>query len=63
MPPLGASLSDDQIAAALTYIRREWGHTRVGGRRLDGPGRARPVDRTDAPLDRGGARANDASSK
>jgi mono/diheme cytochrome c family protein len=27
MPPLGASLSDDQIAAALTYIRREWGHT------------------------------------
>jgi mono/diheme cytochrome c family protein len=27
MPPLGAALSDDQIAAALTYIRREWGHT------------------------------------
>jgi putative membrane-bound dehydrogenase-like protein len=27
MPPLGASLSDEQIAAALTYIRREWGHT------------------------------------
>jgi mono/diheme cytochrome c family protein len=27
MPPLGASLTDDQIAAALTYIRREWGHT------------------------------------
>jgi len=27
MPPLGASLSDDQIAAVLTYIRREWGHT------------------------------------
>jgi mono/diheme cytochrome c family protein len=26
MPPLGASLSDDQIAAVLTYIRREWGH-------------------------------------
>jgi mono/diheme cytochrome c family protein len=25
MPPLGASLSDDQIAAVLTYIRREWG--------------------------------------
>jgi mono/diheme cytochrome c family protein len=27
MPPLGASLTDDQIAAALTYIRRSWGHT------------------------------------
>jgi mono/diheme cytochrome c family protein len=27
MPPLGASLTDEQIAAALTYIRREWGHT------------------------------------
>jgi mono/diheme cytochrome c family protein/glucose/arabinose dehydrogenase/HEAT repeat protein len=27
MPPLGATLTDDQIAAVLTYIRREWGHT------------------------------------
>jgi mono/diheme cytochrome c family protein/glucose/arabinose dehydrogenase len=27
MPPLGPALSDDQIAAALTYIRRAWGHT------------------------------------
>jgi mono/diheme cytochrome c family protein/glucose/arabinose dehydrogenase len=27
MPPLGASLSDEQIAGVLTYIRREWGHT------------------------------------
>ncbi len=27
MPPLGAALSDDQVAAALTYIRREWGHS------------------------------------
>ena len=26
MPPLGASLTDDQIANALTYIRREWGN-------------------------------------
>ena len=25
MPPLGATLSDDQIAAVLTYVRREWG--------------------------------------
>jgi mono/diheme cytochrome c family protein len=27
MPPLGSSLTDAQVAAALTYIRREWGHT------------------------------------
>ena len=27
MPPLGATLTDDQIAASLTYIRRAWGHT------------------------------------
>jgi mono/diheme cytochrome c family protein len=27
MPPLGATLTDDQVAAALTYVRREWGHT------------------------------------
>jgi mono/diheme cytochrome c family protein len=27
MPPLGATLSDEQIAAVLTYIRREWGQT------------------------------------
>jgi mono/diheme cytochrome c family protein len=26
MPPLGGSLTDEQIAAVLTYIRREWGH-------------------------------------
>jgi mono/diheme cytochrome c family protein len=27
MPPLGPSLSDEQIASALTFIRRSWGHT------------------------------------
>ena len=27
MPPLGSVLSDEQIAAVLTYIRREWGQT------------------------------------
>jgi mono/diheme cytochrome c family protein len=27
MPPLGGSLTDDQIASVLTYVRREWGHT------------------------------------
>jgi mono/diheme cytochrome c family protein len=25
MPPIGSTLNDDQIAAVLTYIRREWG--------------------------------------
>jgi mono/diheme cytochrome c family protein len=27
MPPLGATLNDDQIAEVLTYVRRGWGHT------------------------------------
>jgi mono/diheme cytochrome c family protein len=27
MPPLGMTLTDEQIAAALTYIRREWGQS------------------------------------
>jgi len=27
MPPIGLTLTDDQIAAVLTYIRREWGQT------------------------------------
>jgi mono/diheme cytochrome c family protein len=27
MPPLGAALSDEQIAGVSTYIRREWEHT------------------------------------
>ncbi len=26
MPPLGATLTDDQIAGALTYVRRQWGN-------------------------------------
>jgi mono/diheme cytochrome c family protein len=25
MPPVGSTLSDEQIAGVLTYIRREWG--------------------------------------
>jgi mono/diheme cytochrome c family protein len=25
MPPIGQAFTDDQIAAVLTYIRREWG--------------------------------------
>ena len=27
MPPLGGTLNDEQIAAVLTYVRREWGNT------------------------------------
>ncbi len=27
MPPLGAALSDEQVAGVLTYVRREWEHT------------------------------------
>jgi mono/diheme cytochrome c family protein/glucose/arabinose dehydrogenase len=26
MPPIGSSLSDDQVAAILTYVRRSWGN-------------------------------------
>jgi mono/diheme cytochrome c family protein len=34
MPPIGSALNDDQIAAVLTYIRREWGNR---GSAVDGP--------------------------
>ena len=27
MPPVGGSLTDEQIAAVLTYVRRSWGNT------------------------------------
>lgn len=27
MPPLGATMSDEEIASVLTYVRREWGQT------------------------------------
>ena len=27
MPPVGGSMTDDQIAAVLTYVRRSWGNT------------------------------------
>ena len=26
MPPLGGGLTDEQIAGALTYVRRQWGN-------------------------------------
>lgn len=55
MPPLGAAMDDDQIAAVLTYVRREWGNTAapvdaaaVAQIRKQVAGRARPW--TDAEL-------------
>ena len=51
MPPLGAALTDAQVASVLTYVRREWGHgaspidpahRRASARRDEGP---------DPPLD------------
>ena len=39
MPPLGATLNDDQVAAVLTYVRREWGQ---GGTPVD-PGTVKTV--------------------
>jgi mono/diheme cytochrome c family protein len=27
MPPVGGSMTDDQLAAVLTYVRRSWGNT------------------------------------
>jgi mono/diheme cytochrome c family protein len=27
MPPVGQSFTDDEVAAVLTYVRREWGQT------------------------------------
>jgi mono/diheme cytochrome c family protein/glucose/arabinose dehydrogenase len=47
MPPVGSTLSDDQIAGVLTYIRREWGQD---GSPVDGATvkqvRAMTADRT-----------------
>jgi mono/diheme cytochrome c family protein len=49
MPPLGGVLSDEEVAAVLTYVRREWGHTAspvraadVAATRRQTSGRARP---------------------
>jgi mono/diheme cytochrome c family protein/glucose/arabinose dehydrogenase len=54
MPPLGAALTDPQIAAALTYIRRSWGHqasavdeAAVAAVRKEAAGRARPWTETE----------------
>ena len=49
MPSLGSLLTDEEIAAVLTYIRREWGHTAspvrpadVADTRTGTAGRSRP---------------------
>jgi mono/diheme cytochrome c family protein len=55
MPPIGTTLTDDQIAGVLTYVRREWGQTgdpvdpaTVAGARAQTKDRTRPW--TDAEL-------------
>ena len=54
MPPIGSTLNDDQIAAVLTYVRREWGQTgtpvdpeTVKTVRAATSGRARPWTETE----------------
>jgi glucose/arabinose dehydrogenase/mono/diheme cytochrome c family protein len=49
MPPIGAGMTDDQVAAVLTYIRRSWGQSApavapgsVGAVRAEVAGRTRP---------------------
>ncbi len=49
MPPLGTTLSDDQIAGVLTFVRRSWGNqasavepAAVAGVRKETSGRTRP---------------------
>ena len=64
MPPLGSVLSDEQMAAALTYIRREWGHTRQRQSRrptVDGDPRQSTTGRT-RPWTVGGAQRNSESN-
>ena len=61
MPPLASALGDDQVAAVLTYIRREWGHTASAVspedvREIRGltKGRTRPWTAAELPQGRGG---------
>jgi mono/diheme cytochrome c family protein len=49
MPPIGSTLTDDQIAGVLTYVRREWGQAgdpvdpaAVASVRAQTTGRTRP---------------------
>ena len=57
MPALGSLLSDDQIAAVLTYVRREWGQTCVADRRSRGQGNQDDDGRARPAVDDGGAQA------
>lgn len=64
MPPLGASLGDEQIASVLTYIRRAWGHTGSAVNPLDVSevrgltrGRTRPWSDAELQPPAGGGRA------
>ena len=61
MPPLASALSDDQIAAVLTYIRREWGQAGsavdpaiVKDTRALVAGRTKPWTDAELPQGRGG---------
>ena len=61
MPPLGPALSDEQIASALTYVRRAWGHTGSAVDPLNvmetrGLSKLRITPWTDAELQQGGRR-------
>jgi mono/diheme cytochrome c family protein/glucose/arabinose dehydrogenase len=62
MPPLASALNDEQIAALLTYIRREWGHTASAVapedvREIRGLTKTRTRPWTDAELQQGRGRA------
>jgi mono/diheme cytochrome c family protein len=69
MPPLGAGLTDEQIAGALTYIRRNWGNAAaavdpntVKDTRAQTAGRTRPWT-NDELLAIGGGRGGQAGPR
>ena len=51
MPPLGATLTDEQIAGALTYVRRQWGNAADRCRSEHRQGRSHRDGRPDAAVD------------
>ena len=62
MPPLGGTMSDDDLAAVLTYIRRAWGNTGtpvdralVEGARAETAARTRPWTNDELSALAGGA--------
>jgi len=59
MPPLAPTLTDEQIASALTYVRRAWGHTASAVDPLNvmetrALSKSRTTPWTDAELQQGG---------